>query len=278
MQISVKQSIVAETGLLADRFARQVTFATARALTITAIQARKDAQTEIRRVFDRPTPWIVNAVRYSMTTKAQVSSGNAQARVYINDQLNKNGAAPTTVLAPQLMGGTRSMKRFERAFMALGLMTQGEALVPARGRGELLDAYGNVRSALIVQLLSYFQAFGESGYRANATVKRRTSMAKHGRSERGYKTINGKVYFWSRGPGHWSGAGSWQHGRDQHLQRGIWEKSGIHGGNVKPVLLVVPHVNYRARFDFVGVVKATVARMFGSTFAQTWREAKASAR
>jgi hypothetical protein len=277
MQISVKDTIVAGTGAFAARFARQVPFAAARALTQSAVTGRKDVQQELPRVFDRPTPFVVNGIRYEMAQKAAVRDGAVQARVYISDDASK-GVSPRQVLAAQLAGGGRALKRFELAFVRLGLLTGGEVMVPAKGRTDLLDQYGNVRAALLVQLLSYFQAFGEQGYRANATQQRRDKIARYGRSASGFKSIGGKVYFWSRGPGRWSGRGSWANGRSQHLARGIWEKSGTHGVDVKPVLLAVRGARYAQRFDFVGIVERSVQRTFPSNFEASWRDAMLTAR
>lgn len=277
MQITVRDNIMATIGAAAGQFARQVPFAAARALTRSAVAARAAAQAEIRRVFDRPTPFVTNGVRYEMTTKAEVAGGVAAARVFISDDANK-GVSPRQVLAAQLAGGERRLKRFESAMVRLGLLANTEALVPAKGRSDLLDQYGNVRASLIVQLLSYFQAFGEQGYKANMTAARRNRLARFGRSESGNRTIGGKVYFWSRGPGRWTGAGSWKAGRSQHLARGIWEKSGTFGANVKPVLLAVRGVRYQRRLDFVGVVRKSVAKTFPDNFRASWADAVRSAR
>lgn len=274
VQFSLQQTIARDVNRWRAEANGQLAFGVARAVTQSAAEGRKDAQAEMKRVFDRPTPWIVNSVRYQMADKAAVRYGleNVQARVFIVDEGNK-GISPRQALAAQLTGGARSMKRFESAFVRLGLLTNGESLVPASGRSDVLDQYGNVRAALLVQLLSYFQAFGEQGYRANTTLRRRTAIARYGRSERGFRTIGGKVYFWSRGPGHWSGAGSWQQGRAQHLARGIWEKSGTHGVNVKPVLLAVKGARYTKRYDFVGTVQRSVQRTFPNNLARSLREA-----
>src|SRR3546814_6873764 len=66
--------------------------------------------------------------------------------------------------------------------------------------GAELDAYGNMSRGQVVRLLSYLQAFGEQGYRANATARSRARTAKVSKAS-GYKTINGVQYFVSRGPG-----------------------------------------------------------------------------
>ena len=111
------------------------------------------------------------------------------------------------------------------------------------GSGCQLDAYGNIKGSFLVQLASYFQSFGEQGYRANMTDKRKAKLKGAGRTEQGYKTINGVVYFVSHGKMR-SGRGG------THLAPGIWAKSGVHGVMVKPIIMFVKKPHYGARLDF----------------------------
>jgi hypothetical protein len=103
----------------------------------------------MRAKFDRPTPWIIGSVKYEIER-----TGDPSARVFIVDQTDKSGSTPVVTLAPQITGGNRPMRRFEKAFQALGLLSDGEALVPAKDRTDILDQYGNVKSSLLVQLLA----------------------------------------------------------------------------------------------------------------------------
>ena len=111
------------------------------------------------------------------------------------------------------------------------------------------DGRGNLRGPFLVQLISYLQAFGEQGYRANMTDKRRARL----RNQQGigsiaakkvYKTTLGRRYFVSYG-----------RVRSQHLPPGIWAASGTHDVDVKPVVMFVRSGTYRPRIDMDRVAR-----------------------
>ena len=185
-----------------------------------------------------PTPYSLRAFKVDKADK-QTLQASTGLRV---DGAGKGGLYEK-VLGHLFTGGSREYKRMEGAFYRLGLLNAGYAMVPAAGCP--LDAFGNPKPSFITQLISYFGGFSEQGYRANMTDKRKRSLAKAGKTESGYKTINGVVYFISRGPGNWFGARSWQQGKYQHLPAGIWQKTGIHGVKVQPVFLFAKRGNYK---------------------------------
>jgi hypothetical protein len=219
----------------------------------------------MQRVFDRPTPYTLRAIYVASATKAKLES-----TVGLNDRsANKQSRTPADVLGHQFVGGQRRFKGLEGALRRMGYLPNGWACVP--GAGAPLDGYGNVPSSFVVTLMSVLQAFGEQGYRANATPATRARREKRGRTKSGYAVINGVAYFVSRGKGTWFGAGSWQHGRVQNLAPGIWAKRGIHGVDVQPVLLFVRVPTYRQRIDLVQlgqqVVDRDAQRLFGLNLA-----------
>lgn len=253
------------------------------ALDDVAFQARTDVQIEMRRVFDRPTPFVLRSVRVETTrrvkdTQAVVSrvmgvqfDKAATAYVFV-DYPGGKAVDPNSVLMAEIEGGRRNDKRMERALQRLGVLNTGWQVVPASGLpADKIDAYGNVKGSFVVQIISYLQGFGEQGYRANMTAKRKAQLAKRGRSERGFVQIRGVEYFVSRGKGTWFGRRSWRGGMEQHLPPGIWQRSGIHGSNIKPVFLFVRRPAYRQRLDFEGVVLGTANREFEALL--DWRMA-----
>lgn len=244
LDISTNAAAIAAT--LRGETERRIHRATAVALTRTAVQVKAAVRAEMPKVFDRPTPWTLNSL---FVDPAKFGQEVPEARVWIKDDTGGKGIAPTQYLLPEIEGGPRNWKRSERALQRAGFLGADEQIVPAAGA--TLDAYGNVQRGLIVQLLSYFSAFGEQGYRANATDRTRARRARRGRTAEGFVTIRGVEYFISRGPGMW-------YGRYQHLPRGIWARRGIHGSDVVPVLLFVPSAKYGQRLDFFGIARRVI--------------------
>ncbi len=227
--ITIKTNIdqvAKELNLLADptRMAR----ATSTALTRTAKAAQAAVKQAMPRVFDRPTPFTLNSVMIEPATAQTL-----QSRVFIRDEAFK-GTAPVKYLAPQAHGGDRRQKRFERQLQQAGLLPHGMFAVP--GRGAKLDRYGNWDRGQIVQVLSYLQAFGQQGYRANMNQKR----------QHRFTNKHGVMYFVGEA------------GRQGGL--GIWQVVRFPGKSViRPIALFVRAPSYRVRFDF-GTLASEVAQ------------------
>ena len=89
-------------------FDKQLRFATAAALNNVAFTARTDVQAEMRKVFDRPTPYILSALR--VTKKADKT--DLSATLEPQSQGGK-GVDPANILRPEVAGGARKLKRAE---------------------------------------------------------------------------------------------------------------------------------------------------------------------
>lgn len=110
-----------------------------------------------------------------------------------------------------------------------------------------------------MQILSFFKAFPEAGYKANMTDKRRKQLAKGSRTRLGFAYFVGS-------PGN-------------RLPLGIWQRVHMAMGTaVKPVLIFVPEASYEAVFDFSYVAELTMKRRFNPHFEQAMEQAKRSAR
>jgi hypothetical protein len=182
---------------------------------------------------------------------------NLTAEVKLKDFAGKSSTPAAVYMAAQIKGGGRGMKRFERALASIGALPPGYRVVP--GDGAKLDSYGNMDRGQIVQILSYFRAFPEAGYKANMTDKRRQSLA------RGSKTKQGISYFVGR-PG-------------DRLPLGVYQR--IHfarGTAIKAVMIFVRSVMYEAIFDFEFVATSTVDKEFPAEFQQALAEAIATQR
>lgn len=117
------------------------------------------------------------------------------------------------------------------------------------------------------KLLSYFQAFGEQGYKANMAAKRMRGIHKVKVSTKGYKTYTGVAYFISKGQG-----------KNRHLRPGIYAKTGTHGADVTPIIMFVPQATYQPRLDFEGVVRKSVEQNFPARMRARLAEAQRTAR
>jgi hypothetical protein len=171
---------------------------------------------EMQQVFDRPTPWALRGLRYKLATERA-----PLVRIWLEEAPNK-GIPPAVFLSPQIKGGPRRHKSFERALITRGLMKPEQFAVP--GAFAPLDAHGNVGGSFITRILSDLQAFGESGHGVNRKGRRT------GRRKRNY--------FFVPRPGHTLRPGVYLH---------------LPNGLVGLVFAFVRQPSYAKRFDFYGV-------------------------
>lgn len=250
MAIDVREA-VSSLAALGVAGPKQVMFATRVALTRTAKLAADAEVHEMRDVFRNPTPYTLSSVFVQPATSTRLS-----ATVKLKDDATK--ATPASkFLAAQVSGGQRARKRFERALEAVGAMPAGFRAVP--GKAAKLDSYGNMSRGQIIQILAFFRAFPEMGYKANMTDKGR------GRLARGTKKVQGFAYFVGR-PG-------------DRLPLGIYQRvSFARGTAIKPVLIFVRSTMYEAIFDFEYVAEQVVNAEFSNEFAKAYVEAERTAR
>lgn len=237
----------------------QAAKAYAKALNDTGFQVRRAMQDEMRAVFDRPTDYILRSPFVRMATPAKLS-------VTIEPTyMGGKGIDPQKILDAQTWGGRRRDKRSEVALKRVGILPAGyQTAIPDEARGGPYpgsdDGKGNLRGPFLVQLISYLQAFGEQGYKANMSEKG------YQRVHRGTKKQAGRRYFVAYG-GERDAPRTTRKGepdaRAAHLARGIWAVSGTGGVLVRPVLLFVkPKRGYQPRFDMDKVAKRADAEAY----------------
>lgn len=244
MEISVQIDFSKTVDLMNKLSTQGVDAAMSKALNDSAFAARSTIQKGMDTSFDRVTPYIRKSVWMTPATPEKLEA--SVAPTYFGGK----GVDPQKILQAEVFGGSRRLKRSEVALRNAGVLPVGYVTVP--GGACPLDGYGNIKGSFLVQLISYFQASPEQGHRANMTKKRKKGLAKVGKTEHGYKTINGVVYILSHGsiPG---GKGVHDRmNRTLHLAPGIWAKSGIHGSTLKPILMFVKGTNYAQRLDIFG--------------------------
>jgi len=220
------------------------------AVNDSAFDVRSGVHAEMAKRLDRPTAF---ALRSMSVRKATLS--RPEAEIFL-DNWSSKGNSPERAFAHLFTDHAsqhRRWKKYEAALLKARVLPAGMAAVPPRAESWAvrLDAHGNVPGSTIVMLLSYFRAFGEQGYRANATDRSRARRAKVSRKS-GYAEINGVVYFVVRR----------EDRRHVNLAPGIWAKKGIHGVQVAPVLLFVRKPRYAALLDLESIARREIDRGF----------------
>jgi len=225
LQIDVRHTI----GQLQARFGnfmQERRTAVAIALTRTAQDVRRAEVDEMKRVFDRPTRFTLNSLFLDRATPQRL-----HAVVWLKESWPSKGQH---YLRPQIHGGGRPVKRFEKLLQDKGLLPPGMYAVPAGGAR--LDAYGNMSRGQLTQILSQLGAYQETGSQHNRTG-----------STRSRRTVKRAGQYFVARPGN---------GR---LPLGVWHKQG---GTVKPVLLFVKAPRYEKRFRFYEVGQRVVRERF----------------
>jgi hypothetical protein len=240
--ISVKHEIQ-RIGRNAQRIERQLPFAIALALTRTVQGVQKAEIHEMRDVFDRPTRYTLNSTYIEPATKQQL-----RATVGLKDEASE-GTPPTKYLRPQLVGGGRRLKRFEKALRSVGVLPNGYVAVP--GSAAKIDRFGNMSRGELNQILSYFRTNATSGFNFNASqasLRRRSNRLARQASAQSVQ------YFVGR-PG------------DGKLPLGVWQRYTFRSGSaIKPILIFIPWASYEGIFDFRYVGEITIRKLFPREF------------
>ncbi len=217
---------------------QQARTAIALALNDTGRSGRLGMVQHLQDSFDRPTKWVSNSPKYRSATPDKltlailptVDSRNAPSRG------GAAGVDPQYILQAQEFGGRRADKRSESALRRAGILPAGmQTAIPQEPFPGSDDGKGNLRGAFVQQLLSYLQAFGEQGYRANMTDRKKKNL------HRGTARNVGRRYFVTYG--------RWREGRASNLPPGIWAATGSTGAIIKPVLMFTRPGTYRPRIS-----------------------------
>ena len=223
--------------LFAEIVRSQIPFAQTGMVNSLAFKVREEIKDQIRTELEQPVkPYTQNMMR----VKKSPTSHHPASFVFVSDYRKED-----ETLGHLFSGGYRNWKGMEKMLMRIGILKKGYYAIP--GDGAPKDRYGNIRPSFAQMILSYFEAWnktGESGTR-NMTKESRDKKAKEGRTKAGYKTIRGVRYFVSFGKlSQWDASDLKDKTglkiRPQPLAYGIWSKTGIHGFQVKPVLLFLP--------------------------------------
>lgn len=176
--------------------------------------------------FDRPTKTTIKSFRVSKWATKE----DPTAIVQLKDKPlgNGNPLSMDDLIHQEFNGGGRIQKNYERTLINAGFMARDEYTVP--GAKVKLNAYGNISSALMAQILAQIGAI-----RGFSTKRNRKPAMQIGEM------------FWSTGKGV---------GMGKTLRKGVWMRVGR---GVEPILLVVKAPKYKCRIDIVAVANKTVA-------------------
>ncbi|WP_152681887.1 hypothetical protein [Chromobacterium subtsugae] len=235
---------VTGTGRIGLAVQERILRPTARALTWTAADVKAAQVAEMRRVFDRPTAYTLRGV---YMRGASVDKGRDYAEVWLKDFGGKGGVA-AVYLKPQIEGGGRPLKRFERALQRAGVLPEGMYAVP--GRNADRDANGNMSRAQIVQILSWFNGLQDNAQWMSG--RRRKALARGGQRK-------GFTYFAL-------------HQRKNRLPPGVYKRLDYGQGKVvlRPVLIFIRKPHYTVRYRFYAVGERVVADRFPSHMRRAW--------
>jgi hypothetical protein len=232
---------------MSDAERKQYPYAMMLALNETVIGGRKAVQQEMDKVFDRPTPYAKRGVVYDRAWKDKLV-----ADVAITGDRTRGGLPATAFLGPEVYGGQRALKAFERQLQERGHLLSGEVTVPASK--VKLDRYGNVAQAFLNRVMADLQI----DYRGAGATRRRTDRSL--KTNKRYRTA--RFFVPKRG------------GR---LAPGVYQRDP-RDQSIFPVLLFVSARSYAKRLAFEDVVHGHAATHFGENFAKAFAKAMASAR
>lgn len=235
----------------------QLNQAMAEGINMGAGRAKNAMRAEMQSVFDRPTPYILNAVQ--VHKKATPESLEALiAPTYMGGK----GVDPQKILKAQEKGERRDDKRSEVALRRAQILPSGyQTAIPGDEWGGPFpgshDGRGNLRGTFLAQLIGYFQAYGAAGGRANTSAKRKQAIQRYGSKSskvmgpvRGHRFfvagVQQKVWTVEGGEPVLKAVGR---NRGKHLPLGIWAAMSGPGRDLKPVLMFVKTPSYTPRIS-----------------------------
>jgi hypothetical protein len=247
---------------LRDQVTNQIPYAGSVALNNIAVKVRAALVDKMGEVFDRPTPYTLNSLYIKRSTKQ-----NLEAQVLFKDATSK-GTPAARYLSPEVSGGGRSVKRFERALSSnIGRIQEvmsrlGVTSYFVPGAGAQLDGYGNMVRGQFAQILS--QLGGQNDRYANETPASRNRREGKAKGPHKVRPRPKPRYFI---------AGLY---RARHLAPGIWIRVPIGPGqwDIKPVLLEAKTApQYHSRLPFFEIADA----VFEASAAEEMQKALATA-
>jgi len=267
-----------ETARQLNLSARAVEIATQRANLYVAREVVTAERAEMSSVFDRPIRYTLNSFKAYRVRSRLESVVELKGVQGVQDENHK-------YLNPQIYGGDRTLTGFEYKLRQRGILPAGAFVVP--GGACPKDAYGNVPTGLVQQVLSYLSASeGHGGANQNTTVRTVKRIESNiGRRIFGFKGVRGRLIVY-RGRADTIGRkrakkdGTSASFKSRLPHPGIWVRAEIGGGDsVRPLFMFVSRPKYKARFDFYGIARKVINSEYPRIFnAAAQREFEKAAR
>lgn len=247
--ISVKIEGLDATLAALSTDARQIPFATARALTVTAHAVHTEVKRELAtQIQGGPTPYTLRAFKVQAATVADLT-----ATVELRTDAPEGGTPYDRSLAHLFHGGARRFKRLEGLLRERGLIPAGMQIAPG---GKLpLDRRGNPKLTDLKEMLGILS----SGIR-NLQSYRRAGRSKETKALGFFVVLPGSV-------------------AARRLHLGIWRRiqSG-QGSVIEPWFMFVSPPPYSQRFDLDQTARTVVQAVWQKNFADSLAKALATAR
>lgn len=227
-------------------FGRDAKWAAVVATNKVAGMVKERLTAELPSIFDRPTPFTMRSMFVRRASMAKLF-----AEVGFKDFAAK-GTPATKYLRPQVDGGPRRAKRFERLLQSAGILPSGWFAMP--GDNAELDAFGNMSRGQLTKALSHIRSFAaDRGQNRSQTRKSRGKRRK-------------EQYFAAK-PG------------NPGLAPGIYKRAGAKGRDAQPVLFFVRKApTYRKRFPFDRITAVVVKEHLLPEFRTALEQAVATSR
>lgn len=247
MQVDIRVDTRAAERYLTTVQRKHIPFAASLALNKTADQVR-GALTDEMSVFDRPKSATRKGVYATRSRKTSLSAD-------VGLKSRASGAAPVDeYLAANLVGALprRKDKRAEILLRNAGVLPPGMQLRP--GKGARLDQYGNMSRGQIVQIVSFFRAFGsikESGRRPKSGDASGSAVLNAPK----VRKKSSAIFFTTK--------------------TGVWQRSGK---KVAQVLTFIHPQTYKKSYDFRRTAEHVARKQFRTNYEAALGRALATAR
>lgn len=258
------ESNMAEKLMQLDGFsARRINATIATTLSRTAALARDAAREELIKVIEGgPTEYTKRGI-----FMRGANANKLEAKVWYQDEWRGSNTPQARYLYPQVEGGGRALKRFEKALQAKGAMPTGMFCVPASGAK--IDSHGNVSRGQIQQIISQLGTELLAGYN-------RTLRQKPGESAKSFKQRKERA--WSKAGGQYVSIlqprGRLKPGVYKAVGHNPGARSGgfVRSGQFLPVFFFVRSVRYTPRYKFYDVVNRAAQHNLPIQFERTMKE------
>ena len=202
------------------------------ALDDTAEIMKQKQVEEMKRVFDNPRPYTLNAL---FVRKAR--GDNSLSAGIAFREFGVKGTPAYKYLMPHINGTGRNMKRHEKALQGLGVLGTSHT-APAKGYPK--DAYGDINGGAYTRMLAELNILPEMLRGKGQFKKKRRDESKQFR-----------VFFFKGGT----------------KPAGIVEGSG---DSARTMLRFIEPVTYKVRYDFYGLAKRTALEQFPIQLERQW--------